>query len=449
LKRVFLRKLVFIYLGFLTLLKADIFHYQNIYQGDSATIFGGAYTALSDDFAGTYNNPAGFSENNASASATIKAYSTYSLKYKHANTLTGDDYSKNSRGSHPAFFGISPDIDLFGGRVGFVYFDSDSIDINQNDYTKVPDGNSHSSIELKESYSVSNYGISYGRDISKKWSFGISLFGVEKRSKYVAKQFVDWRFDSTNLGEDSGFRVVNYTDSLFYEDRQYGVKPIVGVIYKNRDERFGLSIGQEFILERDYKSILTYFSEDYSVYQTQTSNELPETPININFGYALVKGRSIFSLDLKYYSAVNRRTKGERQTIINDFSGGGESGYTNEGSMEYLQTVDFISKEVVNVSIGYQYTISNDFKIGYSFFTDYSKIDQDTFDEDNQYLNSEKVDLVGQTLSLSFGDIDFGILYSFGTGEAKKGIMNLISKDEKGNLAVEQQQVILFLQTRI
>jgi hypothetical protein len=172
---------------------ADTFHYQHLLQGDGATALGGAYTALSGDNAGMYNNPAGFIYSKDVLSTSIQAYHFSEFTYKDANTETGEDYSKSTQGILPTMFSYTFDKEYFGGKLGFSILTEDQMKVSQNQNSKDPNNlRDHSEISLQQNYDVINVGLTYSKKLSDKLSFGTTLYGVIKTNKYINKQFLHW-----------------------------------------------------------------------------------------------------------------------------------------------------------------------------------------------------------------------------------------------------------------
>lgn len=113
--------------------RADLFHYNNLLIGDRAIGLGGAYTAIADDSAGVYYNPAGIAfagSNDVSGSAN--AFVQKSQVYKKA--IGNENFTETTGGSVPSFFGGLQKLDTVMRGLVFafgVYF-TDSELKNQN-----------------------------------------------------------------------------------------------------------------------------------------------------------------------------------------------------------------------------------------------------------------------------------------------------------------------------
>ena len=115
-------------------LDADQFHYSNVLIGDRAIGLGGAFGAVSDDASGVFYNPAGMSfslSNDISGSANA----LYTRKSVYKQTIADNDFTENSGGSLPSFFGGLQKLDHLskGLTMGFGIFTTDSDLKDQDD----------------------------------------------------------------------------------------------------------------------------------------------------------------------------------------------------------------------------------------------------------------------------------------------------------------------------
>jgi hypothetical protein len=433
----------FLYLLFFSgFLSSDIFHYQKLFQGDSATFLGGAYTALSQDTAGMYNNPAGFAYSTELISASIQAYNYSNLVFKNGNLETGEDYSQTSQGTSPTMFSYIVENEVLGGKVGLAFFTEEVANINQNETSKSaslvdPEIMQTTQISLQKDYSVMNLGGTYSTKFNNGFSMGLSLFGVIRNTQYINKQFRDWYYLNTNNAPE----IENSIDSLYVEDKQYGVKPIIGLLYKIGKHSVGLSSSQEYILMRNYKAIYNDFYKDESTFIKLTSEEIPLRPININIGYAFQGEKFGLSLDAKYYSAVTKVSNGQSDITANTFE---DNSYIHTTEEQNLLMTEIESIDVLNLSLGllYKFNSKNILRLG--FFTDMANTNQEILEN---YLYSEKIDLYGLTGGYSFKidkkEFTFGFLLSSGVGEVDTGILSINSSE------VEQTKSYLFLNYKL
>lgn len=113
---------------------ADQFHYSNVLIGDRAIGLGGAFGAVADDASAVFYNPAGMAfslSNDVSGSANA----LYTRKTVYKKTIASADFTENSSGSLPSFFGGLQKLDHLaqGLTMGFGIFTTDSDLKDQDD----------------------------------------------------------------------------------------------------------------------------------------------------------------------------------------------------------------------------------------------------------------------------------------------------------------------------
>jgi hypothetical protein len=429
-------KKIYLALIFTLSLEADLYHYQNLSQGDMSTALGGAYTALSMDNAGMYNNPAGYIESIDSVSASIQAYHYSDFTYENANTETGEDYTRNTQGVLPSLFSYTLENEVWGGKLGLSMLTEQNMNVDQHENSKYL--NDHSEISLQQKYTVLNAGLTYSRAVSDKLSWGISLYGIKKDNQYINKQFVDWRLQQ------------NYTNSYYVNDTQYGVKPIVGVLYRiNDNHRVGLSLKKDIIFHREYNNVYSYFDGNQSIYEEYNSDEVPETPYILSLGYAYKDDKKVISFDIKHHTAESKRTYKNGTVIRHDLT---TDTYDNSDYKVAINDADTNVREVTNFSLGGSYKFDNKHAIHIGLFTDYSKIDKGVV-KSGQYFASEYVDLFGGVLSYSFPisekEATIGLLYSQGKGEADIAYMNFNTEGGDYTANVSQKNIMAFVNVKL
>jgi hypothetical protein len=425
-----MKKLLFLLPSFLI---SSPFHYQNLNQGDKATFLGGAYTAISTDSSGMYNNPAGFIYSKDSISASVQAYNYSDISFDSDNPDIGSSYSKTSQGVMPSMVSYTfPELFL-NGKVGFSFLTEDSLDISQYNNFQKNSTDEHTEISMQETYSILNGGLTYSTMLNDSISFGTTLYGVLRNHKYINKQFVDWEVHNGNE-----LYAINYTDSLYAEDKQYGIKPIIGILYRDSTNSFGLSVSKEIIVYRDYKASYSSFDFDSSMYSSIESDEIPETPVSISLGYAYRDTSKIFSFDIDYHTPTTEKTIGHYKHTENNISQGVVTPSITEEDDE-IPTFDAVRKGTVNVSLGFSLIFDKHSSLNMGLFTNFSNIDEDRLSD--KYADGEDIDMYGGTISYSFPlqekqDATIGILYSRGDGVANVG--NLKLQDEAQADAVQQ-----------
>ena len=227
---------------------ADDFHYVNMLVGDRAAGLGGAYTAISDDPAGCFYNPAGIAFTPyISLSASANAFSTSVKTYKHAirdvngNTL---DWEQESSSLLPNFFGM---VRKFGsGKLGLSYAVSDSIQRRQkqtfyNIKSIYPDNNIETyTININDNDKTYLFGPSYAYEFSDSFSIGVTLYIYYRDLEIIRTQLLQF--------EQGQHYLVNY-----YERKtDWGYKPIIGAIWEPLDKlAIGLSFSKIYVTSSD------------------------------------------------------------------------------------------------------------------------------------------------------------------------------------------------------
>lgn len=155
---------------------ADEYHYQDLIVGERAAGLAGAYISISDDPSGLYHNPAGIIynfENYFSLSANV--YKSSKLTYKKA--VAGQDYSTESSGWVPNFFGATQNYGKL--KMGFAILSPSSEVLDLDDKIQgISTTNETQSLRrrLMRQYSISLYGFGVAMEPIKDFATGASLF---------------------------------------------------------------------------------------------------------------------------------------------------------------------------------------------------------------------------------------------------------------------------------
>ncbi len=216
---------------------ADPYRNINGFFGERATGMGGAYTAISDDPAGAFYNPAGLAyayDNSISLSA-----SNYSITKKNYEDVIGpgQGYSRNSQNYIPNFFGIVREVDK--ARIAFTIVNPVNDTFNRNDLIQAPlyypDISTLRNYN-RESYNVIHVGLSYAKPISSKFSWGASLYYTSDTSSITFTQLTQNRNKS-------------YFSNTYNDNRKTtGLLPIIGIMYTPSEHwSFGISLRRNFV----------------------------------------------------------------------------------------------------------------------------------------------------------------------------------------------------------
>jgi len=371
---------------------ADDFHYVNMLVGNRAAGLGGSYTAISDDPAGCYYNPAGIAFTPyISLSASANAFSTSTKTYKDAlrdvggNTL---DWNQESSSLLPNFFGV---VRKFGpGKLGLSYAISDSIQRRQkqtfnNIKSIFPDNPIQTyTININDSDETYLFGPSYAYKFSDSFTLGATLYVYYRDLEIIRTQLLQF--------EQGQHTLVN-----FYESKTaWGYKPILGAIWEPFDKlAVGLSASKIFVASSDHEQQMIFrdtsgtysFPDDTNaIYFTRLSDtDKDKFPLATSLGLAYFASPGLlFSADITHYEEVSDK----------------ESTY--------------------NFSLGTEYYLTDSLALRAGFFTDSANTPSLSPTGTNQ---REHIDIYGISLSLTAfhkkSSTTLGISYGLGKGEAQ------------------------------
>ncbi len=375
--------------------QADDYHYINMLIGERASAMGGAYTAVSDDTAGLFYNPAGIVYSpGSSMSGSMNAYQESTRTYK--KVLGGEyDWTRNSESLLPNFFGV---VQPFGrGTIGFSYAVPNSINENQDQIFN----NISTSLGLVRDYIINfnnddrtyNFGPSYAMKVTDNLSLGGTLYFHYRQQQRISNNVLSFFGDRVWVND-------------YYELEEFGVKPIFGLMWSPADQlAIGTTISKVNLLEStitDYQTCLgangaTYSSSslcqsgDVVTYQKIVSTEEATYPTNVKVGAAWFASDALLvSADLDYNSAHG-------------------SGVEERVS-------------VVNFAFGAEYYLSPDWAVRGGMYSDMANTPElkTGVTSYNQY---ENIDIYGFTGSISHftrnSSLTLGFSYSTGSGLAQ------------------------------
>lgn len=370
---------------------ADAKHYNNMLIGDRASGLGGAYTAISDDAAGLFYNPAGivFAED-LKLSASVNAFHSSKLTYK--GVLGTGDWERESSNLIPNFFGMTQK--MGSGYFGFSYAVTDSDVENQDSrFTTVP-GTSLFLVNINNRDSTTKIGPSYAFSISDTFNFGVTLYFHQRERELINNQWI--RLDNNS----------NEWSNTYFETEETGLNPILGLLWSpSEDLSLGVSARKTFILSSSSDSQISCSSDiNNPAIQSaicipvagspqdpvlSSSKEERELPLNVRFGIAYFpSNRFLLGFDVSYYEAT---------------------------SDNFAKT-----EETINLAAGLEYYYSANWALRGGLYTN----NANTPELDAAKLNQlDHVDLTGMSFSLTrftrSSSVTFGFTYSSGEGEAQ------------------------------
>lgn len=393
--------------------QADDQHYVNLLLGGRAMGMGGAYTAISDDPAGLFYNPAGIVyAHSPNLSASVNAF-RYSSKTYEKVLSGGIDWSRENSGLVPNFFGVTQPFGPF--TVGFSYAVTDSSEEDQaQTFKNLNNGVVAFTINVNESNSVNKIGPSIAYQASENFAIGLTVYLHLRDSKTIVNQYVLLP-DNTTAGAAN-----NKTEWInsYSKNKEYGITPKLGVIWSPTDKlALAATYSQNFVISSSgyaqqtclasYKNAASgttgynSFCDPANAYAKQsageTSNTHNEDPFELRFGSAYFATNSLLlSADLSYHSEVSGKLS------------------------------------VVNFAGGAEYYMSPELAVRTGFFTNMSNATTPTTSN-----TSEKIDYFGGALSLTRfnknSSVSGGVNLQYGTGTssavASGSVVNVNSLD--------------------
>ena len=387
--RVALLSLCFM-VGVSTFAFGDQNHYRNTLVGSRATGLAGAYTALSDDMAGCYYNPAGLAMvPTDSVSASMNAYYKSQKSYKNVLRDTGGEYHDWEQESSillPNFFGV---VKKWGiGRLGLSYAVPDStLRRQQQNFTNIQSnipGNNVDSfmINIDDTDQTYLFGPSYGLRLRDGLSIGATLYGYYRDKQIIRNQAL-----FLEQGE-------HYWSNYYDTQTDWGLRPMLGIIWEPVEKiALGLTLAKTYLTSssrRQQELLRNTTSSDFADTNSLQLNissvsETANYPMTTALGVAyFVSPRLLFSFDCTYYSAVD-----DKQAVFN-FAAGSE----------------FYFMENMALRAGVYTDMANTQALTYG-----------------GVLQPEHVDIYNATLSLSIfngpSSVTLGSTYGVGNGQAQ------------------------------
>jgi long-chain fatty acid transport protein len=389
---------------------ADDHHYVNMLIGNRASGLGGAYTALSDDPAGCFYNPAGIAfVPHSSLSASVNAFAKSTKTYKDALTNTSGrklDWRKTSSSLLPNFFGLVRD--FAGGKLGISYAVTDSLDRRQKQ--TFTDIRSHDSSNPIDTYAINLndrdetylFGPSYAYRLTEALSLGATLYAYYRDKEVINNQVLIF-----SEGQ-------HYWSNYYETQKDWGVRPMLGLMWEPWEKvALGASVSRIYITSSDRTSQTTLrdtvssgateiggeeidFSDtDALFFRSGSSHDTDEFPYRTAVGAAyFVSPRLLFTVDGVYHNAID-------------------------------------DKEAVwNFALGTEYYPWESVALRGGLFSDHANTAELSADKVNQM---EHLDIYGASLSASLfhhqSSVTIGTVYSRGEGKAQVVADSFVRQD--------------------
>lgn len=381
----------------------DEYHNAKPYIGERPSGLGGAYTALSEDPAGLFFNPAGIAFAEDGASAGLNAYVRANTYY---DKVLGDKgWNRTSGELVPGFLGGV--YSMPKGTAGFSLVAADSEMVDQNEMYDAMEwkgikwfdiGNINYNYDYKEY----NIGPSYASHVTENLSFGMTLYIHYKTREVIINQL----FRYLGVWEETDLTTLNI------EESEWGLRPIIGGLWKIKPihTSLGLTISRTFVLNRNYYyRYVKFYHEQDSEYPedshfefmeiTEISDSRREYPTIFSFG-AAYQGFPYLTLtgDATWYSATKRRDSN-------------------------ITPSTFPTRSFINAAFGIEYNLINKWVFRLGVFTDLANNETSTIQPDE---SREVIDMYGLSFSISHKRdqtkfITIGCIYNRGSGEAALG----------------------------
>lgn len=356
---------------------ADEYHYNSVIIGERPAGMGGAYTAVSDDAAGLFHNPAGtvfsFGSN---LSVSANAYTTSTKKYN--NAAGNYTYARTSENLQPNFFGVVQHTPF--GTIGFSYAVQDSMMEDQNQTMSYPTALiSEWTINYLKEYNIYDIGPSIAWDVSKDLKLGVTLYLHNKKYKLVNNSYQTYA-DGTHKWSNSLIRA-----------EEMGVRPIIGALYSPENGKYavGLTVTQTLLFNSGIY-LQTTSKTPSGAYITNPDFQITRWSEQTSYPYTAKVGAAFFP----------------------------SSAMLIAGDISYTSPVTDVwgnREPVVNLALGIEYYTSSSFALRGGLFTDRAN----TKSPSNS-SSPEHIDLYGVSGSVSYfvkgTSVTIGLTESMGTG---------------------------------
>ena len=325
---------------------ADEYHYKNILVGERPAGLGGAYTALSDDPAGLFYNPAGIVHaTGANISASANAY--YGTSKHYDGVIGNHGWDRESSALLPNFFGVIKPIAI--GKVGFSYAITDSI-IEDQDQVFLNPQNQITRLVINYNHEdmTTQFGPSYAVGLFSGLSAGATLYVHNRKSQEILNQFINFE------------NAQNEWLNTYIEKEEWGVRPVLGFMWSPEDLKYsiGLTLSHNYLLTSKEKAQALCKAVSFANYQTPCSEA--------GSGYQS-HGEDLYSLDVQ-----SDKKRSYPYTINLGAAFFPSHSWLVAGDVSYYsETEDFLGKRrpVWNASLGTEYYLSEAIALRTGFFT--------------------------------------------------------------------------------
>jgi long-subunit fatty acid transport protein len=305
-------------------LYADFYNYRNVLPGERAALMGGAYTALSEDVAGSYYNPAGIAlikSPTLSINASIYRYQDGSMDIRQDASAYFPAYKLHHHNTSllflPSSFGMA--IKIGDAALAFSVYQIDRFNVSTLGYVDYTSERKTAKFELDSaSYLI---GPTLGYRLSDAISVGLSCFYHYSSAESTFSQVLPGN-------ESAGSLVVTKSSGI---TEVLGVKANITPAWK-----LGVMYGTETV-NIDSETFNSYTNTQLSYSRAVKTDGDVRLPHRLAAGLAYEKDKSYtLSMDVIYYfkmeysapyeiaATANHETNKHREKAHLDFSLGGE-----------------------------------------------------------------------------------------------------------------------------
>lgn len=372
--------------------RADEFHNVNQIVGDRAMGMAGAYTAVSDDPAGLYYNPAGLVyADSSSISASVNTLQYQTITYD--EVLAGEfDWQRTSTQLLPNFFGVIQPLGPFKG--GLASAIPNSVSENQDQQFEDFGNVERYIVNLNNKDITYNFGPGLGYAISEQVSVGLTLNYHYRVFERNFNQYVRLKNDD-----------FEWTNS-YLETKEHGIRPKIGLMWSPVDKiALGVTLDRTWVLS----SLTRFQSACFTTASSPCATDANGNPVND-------VAPNIQTLD-------NRRTYPWQVRI-------GAAWFANPG---FLVSADLIYNSAVeesflrdervqtfDIALGTEYYLTANYALRGGFYTAQSNTREPVIGESGQ---EPHLDIYGVTSSLTrFSEkssVTLGASYATGEGKSQ------------------------------
>jgi len=378
-------------------------NYINDFVGGRATGMAGAYTAMADDPAGSYYNPAGlvFALDNQ-ISLSVNSYKEKHLIFEKA--VSNHDYKQRISSFYPSFFGVIQTLGPFKAAFSIININNEILD--QDELFSGIYALDDSGVAFPSSFSI-NFNItdntllaclSLASFVTDDFTVGLTLYGLRRRSELIMNQMII--YDKGQV-DNTPYEIIN----LYQTDNYLGLLGRLGLQYMPINLlSFGLSFGLGNIFSHKRESQYFYKSEssgnDFTELNSNGTSKIINQKNNISYSddkipYNLRAGVALF---------VNEDFIVSFDCIV------------DLGDQYYQNKVN----DTINFALGFEYYFLKTLPVRLGFFTNLANTPEIDKNKTNQDLH---VDLYGLSLSFSWetknSAISLSGFFQKGEGEAQ------------------------------